>query len=153
MSDQCSFCGQSAEGNHSIHRDGRDEGPLVPLCNECGSVSSGLMEEEIWSRTSTLVWVEKAVVAQILERHEGATLVNDRTPAWQFGVATAYAHSTIIVEALGLQFAELFDTVAADGELQKAVTAAVRLGSQGFEILTMITDWRELNVTTNAGSS
>lgn len=37
-SDQtCSYCGEPAEGNYTIHRDGLDVGPEVPLCDGCGS--------------------------------------------------------------------------------------------------------------------
>lgn len=32
----CAACGQPAEGNFAIHRDGYGIGPEVPLCNGCG---------------------------------------------------------------------------------------------------------------------
>lgn len=32
----CVYCGQPAQGNYSIHRDGFGTGPEVPLCDECG---------------------------------------------------------------------------------------------------------------------
>lgn len=35
--DLCANCGNPAEGNYSIHRDGFGEGPEVDLCDACGS--------------------------------------------------------------------------------------------------------------------
>lgn len=32
----CAACGNRAEGNFSIHRDGFGDGPEVPLCDACG---------------------------------------------------------------------------------------------------------------------
>lgn len=144
----CSFCGQAAEGNHAIHRDGFDVGPEVPLCDECGG-EEGPTCEEIWEKISTLVWVEQAAIVSILERHEGATIVNGRAPAWQFGLAAAFAHSTLLVQALQLEFASLFDSVSDNGDLQNALTGAVRMGAQGLEILTMITEWQGDEQTEN----
>jgi len=47
----CSFCGNPAEGNHAIHRDGFCDGPEVPLCDACGSKPRPTCEE-IWYVTS-----------------------------------------------------------------------------------------------------
>lgn len=33
---ECAFCGEPAEGNYSIHRDGFAVGPEVDLCDACG---------------------------------------------------------------------------------------------------------------------
>ena len=140
MADSCANCGQAAEGNHSIHRDGQDLGPKLPLCDECGGEEYPT-DEEIWERITTLVWVEKPAVASILEQHEGATFNNGRAPAWQYGIAAAFAHSTIYVAALQLEFATLFNAAANNLDMQNALTAAVRMGAQGFEILTMVTEW------------
>ena len=139
--EQCANCGSPAEGNHSIHRDGFDCGPEVPLCDACGAGENPTCEE-IWDRISTLMWVEKPAVAMLLEGHEAATIVNGRAPAWQYGIAAAFAHSTVYVAALKLEFSLLFDSVANNGDLQNAITAAVRCGAQGFEILMMITEWQ-----------
>ena len=45
----CAYCGSPAEGNHSIHRDGFDEGPEVPLCDAHGSQPEPTCEE-IWAK-------------------------------------------------------------------------------------------------------
>lgn len=45
----CSYCGKPAEGKYTIHRDGYDNGPEVPLCDACGS-STGPSCETIWAR-------------------------------------------------------------------------------------------------------
>lgn len=44
----CSFCGQPAEGNFSIHRGPGPQGPEVPLCDACGG-EAGPSCEEIWA--------------------------------------------------------------------------------------------------------
>lgn len=141
----CANCGKPAEGNHAIHRDGFAVGPEVPLCDTCGACENPSCVE-IWDRISTLMWVEKPAVAALLEGHAAATIVNSRAPAWQFGLASAFAHSTIYVAALQLEFGPLFDFVDGDDDLQNAVTAAVRCGAQGFEILTMIDEWQGTHV-------
>jgi hypothetical protein len=33
---RCAYCGESAEGNFAIHRDGFGVGPEVDLCDSCG---------------------------------------------------------------------------------------------------------------------
>ncbi len=141
QSEQCSFCGKAAEGNHAIHRDGFSEGPEVPLCDACGG-SENPTCEEIWDRISTLIWVEKPAIAALLEGYEAATFVNGRSPAWQYGIAASFAYSTIYVQALQLEFGSVFDSVASDSDLQNAVTAAVRCGAKGFEVLVMINEWQ-----------
>lgn len=47
----CACCGKTVKGvaKYSIHRDGFEVGPEVPLCNDCGSHPSPTLEE-IWSR-------------------------------------------------------------------------------------------------------
>lgn len=47
----CSFCGETAEGNYSIHRDGFGIGPEVPLCDEHGGHRTPTCAE-IWDRIS-----------------------------------------------------------------------------------------------------
>lgn len=47
----CAYCGEPAEGNHSIHRDGVDCGPEVPLCDGCGADELPTCEE-IWAAIS-----------------------------------------------------------------------------------------------------
>jgi hypothetical protein len=50
-SDRCAYCGELAEGNFSIHRDGFSEGPEVQLCDRCGGHTDPSLPE-IWSRIS-----------------------------------------------------------------------------------------------------
>lgn len=45
----CAFCGEPAEGNYTVHRDGFGEGPEVPLCDADGSQSEPTLDE-IWDR-------------------------------------------------------------------------------------------------------
>ena len=47
----CVYCGKAAEGNFSIHRDGFDVGPEVPLCDACGQDETPTLDE-IWARIS-----------------------------------------------------------------------------------------------------
>lgn len=47
----CAFCGEPAEGNYSIHRDGFGVGPEVPLCDACGSEPEPTCGE-IWDAIS-----------------------------------------------------------------------------------------------------
>jgi hypothetical protein len=49
--ERCAFCGQPAEGNFSIHRDGFSEGPEVALCDKCGGYPEPSLPE-IWDRIS-----------------------------------------------------------------------------------------------------
>lgn len=49
--ERCAFCGQPAEGNFSIHRDGFSEGPEVELCDNCGGKQEPTLFE-IWSQIS-----------------------------------------------------------------------------------------------------
>jgi hypothetical protein len=46
---RCCYCGDPAQGNFSINRDGIDVGPLLDLCDLCGSSASPTMEM-IWER-------------------------------------------------------------------------------------------------------
>ncbi len=46
---RCSYCGERAEGNYSVHRDAFCEGPEVALCDVCGSGESPTLRE-IWAR-------------------------------------------------------------------------------------------------------
>ena len=50
---QCSFCGNylCGEVQYSIHRDGFDNGPEVPLCVDCGAHATPTLDE-IWARIS-----------------------------------------------------------------------------------------------------
>lgn len=47
----CAYCGQPSEGFNSVHRDGFDEGPEVPLCIACGAYESPDLNE-IWAKIS-----------------------------------------------------------------------------------------------------
>lgn len=49
----CAYCGTwiGPEPEYTIHRDGYDEGPEVPLCCSCGE-RSGPSCHTIWSRIS-----------------------------------------------------------------------------------------------------
>lgn len=51
--DQCVWCGEEAQGNYSIHRDGFDEGPELPLCDKCGGEEFPTCEQ-IWEKTSQM---------------------------------------------------------------------------------------------------
>ena len=152
MSEKCAHCNKPAQGNYGTHRDGPAIGPEVDLCDACGC-PDGVPLEEIWDRISTMVWVEKAVVLNLLNSHGDADVVSERAPLWQVATASSFAHSTVLTMALGLEFKTLFDKVAADSELQRAVTAASRLGAQGFEVLTLITDWRGTHGTASTSTS
>jgi len=47
----CEYCGNPAEGNYSVHRDGFGEGPEVWLCDFCGGpdlASPSL--QDIWAK-------------------------------------------------------------------------------------------------------
>lgn len=48
---KCAYCGEPAEGEYTIHRDGFGIGPEVDLCNEHGSHRTPTCEE-IWERIS-----------------------------------------------------------------------------------------------------
>jgi len=45
----CAACGQVAEGNYSIHRDGFEEGPEVSLCDACGGSETPTLPE-VWAQ-------------------------------------------------------------------------------------------------------
>lgn len=45
----CAYCGQPAEGNYSIHRDGFGVGPQVPLCDGHGGGDLPTCEQ-IWEK-------------------------------------------------------------------------------------------------------
>jgi hypothetical protein len=47
----CAFCGDPAEGNYAIHRDGFGIGPEVDLCDECGQYPKPTCED-IWEEIS-----------------------------------------------------------------------------------------------------
>ncbi len=49
LSGRCAYCGNPAQGNHAIHRDGFGEGPEVPLCDACGAYPEPTCEQ-IWAR-------------------------------------------------------------------------------------------------------
>mgnify|MGYP000542297850 CR=1 FL=1 len=51
LNSRCSYCGEPAQGNYSIHRDGFGIGPEVPLCNSCGAHTDP-SEEVIWAKIS-----------------------------------------------------------------------------------------------------
>ena len=46
--EECAACGQPSSGNHTIHRDGYGEGPVVPLCATCGDLPRPTCEE-VWA--------------------------------------------------------------------------------------------------------
>ena len=45
----CAFCGKPSEDEYAVHRDGFGVGPVVPLCNACGSGEEPTLDE-IWAR-------------------------------------------------------------------------------------------------------
>lgn len=45
----CAYCGQRAEGNYTIERDGIGSRPAVPLCDACGEHKRPTIQE-IWAR-------------------------------------------------------------------------------------------------------
>lgn len=45
----CAACGERAEGEYSIHRDGFGVGPEVPLCNACGREETPTCDD-LWRR-------------------------------------------------------------------------------------------------------
>lgn len=47
----CVYCGNQAQGNHAIHRDGFGEGPEAPLCDDCGAYLYPTCEQ-IWEKIS-----------------------------------------------------------------------------------------------------
>ncbi len=49
LSGRCVYCGRAAEGNFSVHRDGMGVGPVVPLCDACGSNYEPTLYQ-IWAR-------------------------------------------------------------------------------------------------------
>lgn len=46
---RCAACGDHAQGNASIHRDGFGEGPEVELCDACGMAELPTCEE-LWKQ-------------------------------------------------------------------------------------------------------
>ena len=46
---KCAYCKQPASGDYGIHRDGFGVGPIVDLCNRCGSKSTP-SAGRIWDR-------------------------------------------------------------------------------------------------------
>ena len=46
---KCVFCGESAQGNYTIHRDGMGVGPEVNLCDSCGEDEFPSCEQ-IWEK-------------------------------------------------------------------------------------------------------
>jgi len=53
----CVYCDGPAQGNHSIHRDGPDTGPEVPLCDVCGADVTPTLAE-IWDKIAPKNWRE-----------------------------------------------------------------------------------------------
>lgn len=49
LGELCAYCGEPAEGNHTIERDGFGRGPEVPLCDACGRDSVPTLVD-IWER-------------------------------------------------------------------------------------------------------
>lgn len=49
LSEVCAACGQRAQGNFSLHRDGFAIGPEVALCDGCGSGVSPSLQEIWWN--------------------------------------------------------------------------------------------------------
>ena len=90
-SEICAYCGDVAEGNYAIHRDGFGIGPEVPLCDGCGSEETPTCEQ-IWHR--------------IRRRMVGADLVGLQGPI-QLGNALAQVQSNVdylskrLIEASG----------------------------------------------------
>ena len=68
----CAYCGKPAEGNYSIHRDGFDAGPEVPLCDVCGSSETYPSITEIWSKIAN----PEPVIEAIKEANEVFSVQN-----------------------------------------------------------------------------
>lgn len=56
----CAYCGEPAEGNYSIHRDGFGQGPEVPICDAHGGSEDP---------SCHLIWIE------IAERMDGGAQI------------------------------------------------------------------------------
>lgn len=51
---ECAYCGEPADGEWAIHRDGFGVGPEVDLCEACAAYPSPTCEE-IWARISQVL--------------------------------------------------------------------------------------------------
>lgn len=49
----CVYCGQQAEGNYLIERDGMGSKPALPLCDACGGHQWPTLQD-IWARVALL---------------------------------------------------------------------------------------------------
>jgi hypothetical protein len=54
----CAACGAAWEGKYHMHRDGFNEGPMVPICNACAAPPpDGPTVDELWDMIlDRLVW-------------------------------------------------------------------------------------------------
>ena len=62
----CAFCGELAEGNFAIHRDGFGVGPEVDLCNDCGGSDSPSLTE-IWNAIAIPLTEDEEIIQDIIE--------------------------------------------------------------------------------------
>lgn len=91
--EECAACGQPSSGNDTIHRDGFDEGPEVPLCAECGDLPMPTCEE-VWAmiaaRRKPLEQSDASFWRVVKERSDQLTSVDYR----QFAAILARAWSS-----------------------------------------------------------
>jgi len=74
----CAYCGRPTSGGYSIHRDGMDEGPEVPLCDDCGSEAPPTLEE-IWAKIAN----PEPVIKAIREAQEAQALAQTTVEIWR----------------------------------------------------------------------
>ncbi len=67
---ECAACGQPAEGNCSIHRDGFGEGPQVDLCDACGGQKTPTCET-LWGMIALRRLPEVASIERARQKREG----------------------------------------------------------------------------------
>ncbi len=77
MTRRCAACGNPAEGNHSIHRDGMDLGPEVDLCDACGSKERPTCAE-LWERIAKLEQLK--LQCKTLEKWKQSITAKPRKP-------------------------------------------------------------------------
>jgi hypothetical protein len=54
VTEDCAYCGEPAQGNYAIHRDGFGDGPEVELCDDCAAYPHPTCDE-IWALISQRV--------------------------------------------------------------------------------------------------
>ena len=106
--------------------------------------------EAIWLRISTFVGFPNEVARALIDREdedaEVYCTVHHKASRWAVALADAWSRSTVWTTAFKhVEFSDLFDRLYGDEELQQVVEAAYRSKAQGFEILTLVHDWRKTN--------